>query len=79
MARSSFASMIRLYQFLRIVARSLAVLARHSGHAALAAFTAIITSSLPQSATSAMVSPVAGSVTSKVFALLVVDSHSPFM
>src|SRR5258706_5087875 len=73
-ARSSAFACRRWNHFIRMAARSFAVLLRHAGHALLAAARAALVSTAPRFATSTSFCPVAGSVTAKRFAPPV---HSP--
>ena len=78
MARSSWFSSIRLYQLRRITARSLAVLARHAGIAALAASIVRRVSAAPILGTVPSNSPVALLVTSMTSPLSA-STHSPLI
>ena len=69
---------MRSNQFRNILARSLAVLARHAGKAAFAKSIALRVSATPILGTVPINSPVAGLVTGMV-ALLSASSHWPLM
>jgi hypothetical protein len=77
-ARSSCASIIRSYQRLKIVARFPIGVSRQPGSASLAASMARRVSLVPHFAMLAIVSPVAGFVTSKVSPLSA-SVHCPSM